>query len=233
MRRPASGRDFGRKTWRPRRHSSAIRRTVWQLVRMAPRTGARRPSQMPAIARSCQLGTRSCRASHSSRRTSTACISARAARGVIEYHGNILRDRCTVEGVVAERAAAFRHGLARMRALRRAAATRTWSGSAKQSRPAALLAAEQAATDCDAFLSIGTSALVYPAAGLGRAGLALRRDRHRNQPRADGSVAVGGLRRARDCRNTAAKPRGAAASQRVTRGGLAPKCSNEQSSPYY
>jgi NAD-dependent deacetylase len=37
----------------------------------------------------------------------------------------------------------------------------------------ALLAAEAAALDCDAFLSIGTSSLVYPAAGL--AEVALRR----------------------------------------------------------
>jgi NAD-dependent deacetylase len=39
-----------------------------------------------------------------------------------------------------------------------------WFGEAIPAR--ALLAAEQAATACDAFLSIGTSALVYPAAGL-------------------------------------------------------------------
>jgi NAD-dependent deacetylase len=38
---------------------------------------------------------------------------------------------------------------------------------------AALLAADAAAGDCDLFLSIGTSSLVYPAAGL--ADTALRR----------------------------------------------------------
>ncbi len=41
------------------------------------------------------------------------------SRGVLEYHGNILRDRCTVEGIVADRSEDTRHG-----SLRRPAAAR-------------------------------------------------------------------------------------------------------------
>ncbi len=35
------------------------------------------------------------------------------SRGVLEYHGNILRDRCTVEQVIADRSEDSRHGLPR------------------------------------------------------------------------------------------------------------------------
>jgi NAD-dependent deacetylase len=85
--------------------------------------------------------------------------------GVIEYHGNILRDRCTVEGVIADRAPHLTSGLpecARCGGLLRPDVV--WFGEAIPAP--ALLAAEQAAIDCDAFFSIGTSALVYPAAAL-------------------------------------------------------------------
>jgi NAD-dependent deacetylase len=84
---------------------------------------------------------------------------------VIEYHGNLLRDRCTAESVVAERAQFSITGLpecARCGELLRPDVV--WFGEAIPAR--SMLAAEQAATDCDAFLAIGTSALVYPAAGL-------------------------------------------------------------------
>jgi NAD-dependent deacetylase len=85
---------------------------------------------------------------------------------VLEYHGNILRDRCTVEQVVAERTEASRRsplprcascgGLLRPDVV--------WFGEAIPRR--ALVEADLAAADCDAFLSVGTSSLVYPAAGL-------------------------------------------------------------------
>jgi NAD-dependent deacetylase len=84
---------------------------------------------------------------------------------VIEYHGNLLRDRCTAEGIVAGRAPLTLTGLpecARCGELLRPDVV--WFGEAIPAR--ALLLADQAATDCDAFLAIGTSALVYPAAGL-------------------------------------------------------------------
>ena len=90
---------------------------------------------------------------------------------VLEYHGNILRDRCTVEQVVAERSEDSRTsplprcascgGLLRPDVV--------WFG---EMIPAdALLQADAAAADCDAFLSIGTSSLVYPAAGLAESAL--------------------------------------------------------------
>jgi NAD-dependent deacetylase len=85
---------------------------------------------------------------------------------VLEYHGNILRDRCTVEQVVAERTEASRRsplprcascgGLLRPDVV--------WFGEMIPRR--ALVEADEAAADCDAFLSVGTSSLVYPAAGL-------------------------------------------------------------------
>jgi len=92
---------------------------------------------------------------------------------VIEYHGNILRDRCMLEKIVAERSEATRAaplprcascgGLLRPDVV--------WFG---EMIPAdAMLQADAAAADCDLFLSVGTSSLVYPAAAL--ADSALRR----------------------------------------------------------
>jgi len=92
--------------------------------------------------------------------------------GVIEYHGNILRDRCTVEQVVVERSRLASGGLPRCAScggLLRPDVV--WFG--EMIPRAALLAADAAAEECDLFLSIGTSSLVYPAAGL--AETALRR----------------------------------------------------------
>jgi len=92
---------------------------------------------------------------------------------VLEYHGNILRDRCMLEQVVADRAEDSRHGVPRCSAcggLLRPDVV--WFGEAIP-REAMLLAAA-AADDCDAFLSIGTSSLVYPAAGLAEVALQRR-----------------------------------------------------------
>lgn len=92
--------------------------------------------------------------------------------GVLEYHGNILRDRCTVEQIVAERSEDTRTGLPRCAAcggLLRPDVV--WFGEAIPPGPMTLAAA--AAEECDVFLSVGTSSLVYPAAGL--AEVALRR----------------------------------------------------------
>lgn len=95
------------------------------------------------------------------------------SRSVIEYHGNILRDRCTVEQALAERSEESRAA-----PLPRCAACGgllrpdvVWFGETIPQQ--ARLQADEAASDCDAFLSIGTSSLVYPAAGL--AETALRR----------------------------------------------------------
>jgi NAD-dependent deacetylase len=92
------------------------------------------------------------------------------SHGVLEYHGNILRDRCTVERVVADRSVDSRQGLPRCAscgALLRPDVV--WFGEAIPVGP--MVAAAEAARNCDVFLSIGTSSLVYPAAGLADAAL--------------------------------------------------------------
>ena len=90
--------------------------------------------------------------------------------GVIEYHGNILRDRCTLEQVVVERSPMASGSLPRCGScggLLRPDVV--WFG--EMIPRGALLSAEAAAGDCDLFLSIGTSSLVYPAAGLAESAL--------------------------------------------------------------
>ena len=84
--------------------------------------------------------------------------------GVIEFHGNIFENRCFAEGCIvdgAELSAAvpacpgcggnLRPGV-------------VWFGEAIPT--AAIDAATAAVEDCDVFISIGTSSLVWPAAGL-------------------------------------------------------------------
>lgn len=82
---------------------------------------------------------------------------------VIEFHGNLFEDRCDVEGCLIEDdqpaevpvcprcGAKLRPGV-------------VWFGEAIAED--ALNRSFAAAADCDVFLSIGTSSLVYPAAGL-------------------------------------------------------------------
>jgi NAD-dependent deacetylase len=92
------------------------------------------------------------------------------SRGVLEYHGNILRDRCTVERVVANRSDDSRNGLpvcATCGGLLRPDVV--WFGEVIPAGP--MRAAAEAAGDCDVFLSVGTSSLVYPAAGLAECAL--------------------------------------------------------------
>ena len=93
------------------------------------------------------------------------------SRDAIEYHGNILRDRCTREAVARRRADWSASGLpecASCGALLRPDVV--WFGEPIPSGP--MLRAAEAASHCDVFLSIGTSSLVYPAAGLAEAALA-------------------------------------------------------------
>lgn len=84
------------------------------------------------------------------------------SKDVVEFHGNLFETRCFVEGTVTEDDGAaaprcevcgghLRPGV-------------VWFGESIP--PVALAAAVQAAEDCDVFLSIGTSSLVWPAAGL-------------------------------------------------------------------
>ncbi|MDH5619698.1 MAG: NAD-dependent deacylase, partial [Gammaproteobacteria bacterium] len=88
---------------------------------------------------------------------------------VIEFHGNLFEDRCFADGtlqrgddttavpVCRDCGSSLRPGV-------------VWFGESIPER--ALAQSFAAASDCDVFLSIGTSSTVYPAAGL--AGLAKR-----------------------------------------------------------
>ena len=83
---------------------------------------------------------------------------------VIEYHGNLFDDHCFA-GCSAALATSSAESLPRCAAC--GAHMRpgvVWFGEAIP--PPAMAAADAAARDCDVFLSIGTSALVWPAAGL-------------------------------------------------------------------
>lgn len=84
---------------------------------------------------------------------------------VIEFHGNIFEDRCSVEGCIAEAAHETSEKVPTCAAcggnLRPGV---VWFGEAIPED--ALAAAMTAASDCDLFFSIGTSSLVWPAAGL-------------------------------------------------------------------
>ena len=90
---------------------------------------------------------------------------------VLEYHGNILRDRCTQEQVVAERSRDSVGSLPRCAScggLLRPDVV--WFGEPIPRE--AMLLASAAADDCDVLLSVGTSAQVYPAASLAEMALA-------------------------------------------------------------
>lgn len=87
--------------------------------------------------------------------------------GVIEFHGNLFENRCFVEGCLAEDADMSAEvpvcpgcgGMVRPGVV--------WFG---ESIPEpALEAADAAVNGCDLFFSIGTSSLVWPAAGLAEA----------------------------------------------------------------
>ena len=83
--------------------------------------------------------------------------------GVIEFHGNLFTDRCFVENTVAD----GDHTLDVPRCPACGANLRpgvVWFGETIPER--ALNESFAAASDCDVFLSVGTSSEVYPAAGL-------------------------------------------------------------------
>ena len=86
--------------------------------------------------------------------------------GVIELHGTLLAWRCTACNTsLDETGPAFAEHPPRCVACggRRRPGV-VWFG--EELPPAALSAAEAAAAACDVFLSVGTSGVVYPAAGL-------------------------------------------------------------------
>ncbi len=83
--------------------------------------------------------------------------------GVIEFHGNIFEDRCYEEGCVVE----CDHDAEVPRCPRCGGRVRpgvVWFGEMIPEQ--ALNTSLASAADCDVFLSIGTSSLVFPAAGL-------------------------------------------------------------------
>jgi len=86
---------------------------------------------------------------------------------VIEFHGNLFANRCFSEGIVVAESDDETE-IPRCRAcggmLRPGV---VWFGEAIP--PEALEAATAASADCDVFLSIGTSSVVWPAAGLAAA----------------------------------------------------------------
>ena len=85
------------------------------------------------------------------------------SKDVIEFHGNLFEDRCSVENCIVDGGSDsevpkcpacgghVRPGV-------------VWFGESIPER--ALNESFAAAADCDVFLSVGTSSLVYPAAGL-------------------------------------------------------------------
>jgi NAD-dependent deacetylase len=93
-------------------------------------------------------------------------LHARAgSRRLIELHGNILRTRCSREGRILEEGA-MRPGSPPtcLACGSHARPDVVWFG--EMLSPESLGLAGEAARDCDLFLSIGTSALVEPAASL-------------------------------------------------------------------
>ena len=91
---------------------------------------------------------------------------AAGSRDVIELHGTLWVWRCTSCSEEREDREPFREFPPRCRCggVRRPAVV--WFGEELPAQ--AIASAENAAEECDLFLSIGTSAVVYPAAGLAR-----------------------------------------------------------------
>jgi NAD-dependent deacetylase len=86
------------------------------------------------------------------------------SRDVIELHGNILRTRCSVEGVDVEKYEASESPPVCLSCGAPLRPDVVWFG--EMLPPGALDAASEAARGADLFLSVGTSGLVYPAAAL-------------------------------------------------------------------
>jgi NAD-dependent deacetylase len=87
------------------------------------------------------------------------------SRGVIEFHGNIWRNRCAVEGTVLDIDVAGTSKPPRCPSCRgRVRPDVVWFG--EPIPPGALAGAEVAARSCDLFVAVGTSAVVQPAAAL-------------------------------------------------------------------
>lgn len=87
---------------------------------------------------------------------------------VIEFHGNLFDDRCHAEGCIVKSSSSQQHGEPDVPTCPRCGANLrpgvVWFGEAIPD--VALNESFAAAADCNVFLSIGTSSLVYPAAGI-------------------------------------------------------------------
>ncbi len=83
---------------------------------------------------------------------------------VIEFHGNLFVDRCSRAGCDADETQQANDVAACHRCGARLRPGVVWFGEAIAEE--ALNESFAAAADCDVFLSVGTSSLVYPAAGL-------------------------------------------------------------------
>jgi NAD-dependent deacetylase len=86
------------------------------------------------------------------------------SRRVIELHGSILRSRCSEDGDVVERPDGGQKPPACPRCGAPVRPDVVWFG--EMLPPSAFESASEAARGCEVFLSVGTSSLVYPAAGL-------------------------------------------------------------------
>lgn len=90
---------------------------------------------------------------------------AAGSRDVIEFHGNLWRNRCYAEDTPVEVATAGTTKPPRCPSCgARVRPDVVWFG--EPITPRALLAAQAAASTCDVFISVGTSSVVQPAAGL-------------------------------------------------------------------
>jgi len=87
---------------------------------------------------------------------------------VIEFHGNLFDDRCHAEGCIIDSPISQEHEEPAVPICPRCGANQrpgvVWFGEAIPD--VALNESFAAAADCNVFLSIGTSSLVYPAAGI-------------------------------------------------------------------
>ena len=127
---------------------------------------------------------------------------ARAARRAVARPMLRLRPPAGGPHRAASRAAAA------LRGLRGPSSARTSCGSARCSRRDVLEAASRAAADCQVLLVVGTSAVVYPAAGLVEIAASCRRHGHRGQPPGERPRPPGRHRAARPGRGAAAARRG-------------------------
>ena len=104
-------------------------------------------------------------------------------RDVIELHGNIRRSKCLRRESCRSGVAGNRRAPAALPALRRTVAAGCGRGSASRCRRRARGGRAGRARDCDVLISIGTSAVVYPAAALPETALAAGGKRARDQSR--------------------------------------------------